>query len=916
MSGLHCEQPGWLWAGAALIGAAGIAFALFHLALGTARLSSPKSRHSALRPWLLRAVRVGLVLAAIGQPTWTSGRGEDSSGQLILLIDRSASMPPHWSEQAIRDIASALPHADIHAFTFPGQGQAADLRQLLQPDSSLLAPADPADGSDPNAALQLSQSLSGGHEANTVLFLTDGNWTAPLRAPPGLQLWSLCPRQGRPHAGFIDLVAAPTSEPSTRPDGSARFFVRATLSATRTGEAAVRLSLRAGEKWAIIPGTEQNVQLATDQVHSVDWTISAPPLTQIRAELTAPADWSDNLPGDNPLLALTPAAPGRRPILLISSQPDDDLSRSLTRLPGWQVMRLSPSDLSARGATNLLSVSRPPGAVVLDNVPADALPNHVVSALRDYVNTGGGLLVVGGPNSLGAGHYFDSAIESLLPVISRPRNRPPAAIVLVLDRSGSMSESAGAAAPTGGTARSTPPGAEPVAAETPPGESKLDLVKQAVLGLPDLFAPGDRLAVIGFSDDAVTAYATPLDGTVDWQAVRKALRDMQARGGTAAEPAIRAAADWLAKQHVARKHLLLLTDGQFEDLSLGKAEALLRSTTQPASQLTVSTFAIGEQTGRKFLPDLAAKFGGTYYAPEQWGRLRDNFRDELAGATLEPILTGPFTVQTDSRDPLGPVSKVLADEQRPWAEVWYWAQTNSRRLPQPIVAVGPVGAGRSAVIATAWRPDWAGNWTDAQRDRLLTQLLNDLTGQDDAPRFLLLYNAEPADGKLVIELYATRRTKDAANGAADQPIDGLDLSADLIGSAGVTGSAPLRQTGPGKYVASLDWIDAARLAIVERSPAGSRVVVRRTLSAPVPAELRHLSPQPGKLDTLCRRLGGRLLESPAEASGLKLAAEPKTTPLWPALLLAALVLWLSAVTRLRQTKREMQNAKCKVQNDK
>ena len=907
MSGLHWEQPGWLWAGAALIGASAVAI------IATWRFSLSASRRHRVPAssfpwtWLLRAVLVGLVLAAIGRPTWTRNQGP---GRLIVLIDRSASMPPHWSEEAIRQVAAALTQsaaARIDAFTFAGQSQAADLRQLIQPDSPLLLPADPADGSDPNPALQLSQSPDHARRTNTVLLLTDGNWTAPLHpsaglpGQPGLQLWSLCPRQGRAHAGFIDLVAAPTPSPSTQPDGSVRYFVRATLSATRTAEVAVRLSLRAGEKWSIIPGTEQRVQLAAEQVRSVDWTIDGPPLTQIRAELTGPADWADNLPGDNPLVALTPALPGRRPILLISSQPDDELSRSLGRLAGWQVMRLSPSELSAGGATSLLSVARPPGAVVLDDISADALPNAVVAALRDYVNSGGGLLVVGGPNSLGAGHYFDSPIESLLPVITRPRNHPPAAIVLVLDRSGSMSESA-AAASTGGSARSTPRGEEAIAANTPPGESKLDLVKQAVLSLPDLFAAGDRLAVIGFSDTAVTAYATPEAGTVDWQAVRRALRDMQARGGTAAKPAIRAAADWLARQNVSRKHLLLLTDGEFDDLTLDGADKLLRGTTQPDGRLTVSTFAIGDQAGRKFLADLAARFGGTYYAPERWGRLRDNFRDELAGATVEPILTGRFAVQpTDSRDPLGPVSKVLADEERPSAQVWYWAQADSRH--QPIVATGPVGAGRSAVVATAWRPDWSGNWTDAQRDRLLAQLLDDLTGQDDDPRFLLHYDSEPANGKLALEIYASHRGDSDGVRAADQPIDGLDLSAELIGSAGVTASTPLHQTGPGRYVASLDWIDASRLVIAERTATGSRVVVRRTLSAPVPAELRHLSPQPGALDTLCRQHGGRLLDSPADVSGLKLAAEPRTTPLWPALLLAALVLWLVEVTRLRQTKR-------------
>jgi hypothetical protein len=57
-------------------------------------------------------------------------------------------------------------------------------------------------------------------------------------------------------------------------------------------------------------------------------------------------------------------------------------------------------------------------AIVLNNVPVEALEAEGATLIKEYVKSGGGLLVFGGWFSFGAGHYGDSALADLLPVVS------------------------------------------------------------------------------------------------------------------------------------------------------------------------------------------------------------------------------------------------------------------------------------------------------------------------------------------------------------------------------------------------------------------------------------------------------------------------------------------------------------------
>lgn len=121
-------------------------------------------------------------------------------------------------------------------------------------------------------------------------------------------------------------------------------------------------------------------------------------------------------------------------------------------------------------------------SIILNNTAATQIPQlkmeMIEGAVRDY---GVGLVMLGGDNSYGLGGYFKTPIERALPVYMDLRGKreiPSLGIVLVMDKSGSMS-----------------------------GE-KIKLAQEAASRTVDLLRDKDTLGVLGF-DSSPNWYVQP-----------------------------------------------------------------------------------------------------------------------------------------------------------------------------------------------------------------------------------------------------------------------------------------------------------------------------------------------------------------------------------------------------------------------
>ena len=116
--------------------------------------------------------------------------------------------------------------------------------------------------------------------------------------------------------------------------------------------------------------------------------------------------------------------------------------------------------------------------VILSNVPAThpRLTQSHFQQLRAYVQElGGGLLLIGGDHAFGPGGYARSSIEDLLPVycdFRKEQEKPSLAMVLVLDKSGSMAG------------------------------QKIEMVKEAARGAIELLGDKDRVGIMVFDSKA------------------------------------------------------------------------------------------------------------------------------------------------------------------------------------------------------------------------------------------------------------------------------------------------------------------------------------------------------------------------------------------------------------------------------
>ena len=129
---------------------------------------------------------------------------------------------------------------------------------------------------------------------------------------------------------------------------------------------------------------------------------------------------------------------GKPRVLIIESAPKDvgDLVAAL------EEHEIQVDVRPPQGMPDSLSDLQNYELLMLSNVPATALTLRQMDLARTYVrDLGGGLIMLGGDQSFGLGGYYKTALEEILPVRSdfeKEKEKPSLAMILVIDKSGSM----------------------------------------------------------------------------------------------------------------------------------------------------------------------------------------------------------------------------------------------------------------------------------------------------------------------------------------------------------------------------------------------------------------------------------------------------------------------------------------------
>lgn len=490
------------------------------------------------------------------------------------------------------------------------------------------------------------------------------------------------------------------------------------------------------------------------------------------------------------------------------------------------------------------------GAIIFDNVPGHIVGEHKMTLIEQAVkNFGTGFMMVGGDESFGLGGYFKSPIERLLPVemeVTGKEQLPSLGLVIVLDRSGSMSG------------------------------SKIVLAREAAARSVELLRDDDTFGFTAFDDQVWEVI--PVDKLGDKKEAIEQILSVPAAGGTNIFPGVQKAYEDLTDLKLQRKHIILLTDGQ-SDMPPGYEEVLEEG---KKNNITLTTVAIGTDADWTLLEELAETGGGRFY-------------DVVDESTVPAILTRETSMLTRTYIEDNPFYMTMANVPE-WTSLFqegvpqmnaYIATTakstativGASHKEDPVIAEWMYGLGRTV----AFTSDSTGKWTgDLARWDGYANFWNTAVA-----RLLPAYEEVPY--VITHERGGTYTITDSSRQAAF-----LDIA--IVDEAGQEVPFTSEPLAPGKVRVTVDAKPGLVFFGVSDDKGG---LFEAGVSVPYSDEYKPLAPNAALMTKLAERTGGKVLEQPEEAFRPQLFQSGEKKPIAEWLILAAMVLFFIDITLRR-----------------
>ncbi len=834
--------------------------------------------------FLLRLAILVLVTGALTRPVFLPPEVHSAQPEerLVLLVDQSASLG-EAGQVALREEATRLTAVSQNSTT------------LFFGDRPVLVPAGVNDQSSAELPFNseqtnLASALSAGAEIlngqpGRLVLLSDGvptnggilDATARL-AEQGIPVDVLILTDGQIErwSGSSNEVRLVNLDlPPTLRQGET-FDIEVEVHSTALTEATLRLTRP-------LDGTVlgESVELLEPGLNLFTFETEAEELGPQTYRASIAAD-EDGQPANNSWSALTQVYPPPQ-ILIVGDQifPSARFANQLEQA-GFTTGRMLSKDLPDR-----LSELEPYAGMVLLNVPARELRLEQMIAVQEFVRSlGRGLLVTGGRDSYSLGGYENTPLADLLPVSLDPpprEERPPVALLLIIDHSGSMVETR--------TDRA----------------SKLAMAKEAAIRATDILGPQDLIGVLMFDNryEWVVPFR-PVSEGADLLEIEQAIATIPGGGGTRILQALEVGLPALAEQDVASaaRHAVLLTDGKSFDGDQGLEDYNLVVDAAQEADITLSTIAIGSGADEALLMQLA-----------EWGRGRYHFAevpDELPELTIEesdilqsnavqegefqasifkphPMLRGLFMAEESGTDQMPELAGYIALTPKPRAEIALQAGPGD-----PLLSVWGYGLGRVAAWASDNGQEWAADlsaWPDEAR--FWGQVVDYTLPGPELGLLQLQAEIEP-DGVVTF-------TADGVT-ATGQTADLAPTEATLISPAGRETTLNLRQVAPGRYQQRLRLPDpgAYQVSVTQARDDDSIETAITGFVIPYPSEYALPPTDDSAGQTLLAQIatttGGHTFSLGESLPGMQNSQSQiedlkSKIELWPWLLLAALMLW-------------------------
>lgn len=507
--------------------------------------------------------------------------------------------------------------------------------------------------------------------------------------------------------------------------------------------------------------------------------------------------------------------------------------------------------------------------VILSNVPAYAFVEESRKALASYVrDLGGGLVMIGGDQSFGAGGWMDTPVEEVMPVsfdVKGKKQIPKGALALVMH-----------------------------ACEIPEGNFWGERV--AIAAVQSL-SSRDLVGVLSWrwQGGANGNWDVPLQEIGSKTAIIQQIKAMQMGDLPDLDVLMREAVDKLIQRKDAgSKHMIVISDF---DPAPPRSDLLV---TMKKNNISCSTVAIGygahpidESKARQ----IADSTGGKFYTTTKYSELPQIFIKEAQVVRRTLIDETPFHPAVAG---ITPIIEGFAGEGMP--ELGGLVITTPKPLAQlslvkktsdgadPLLSSWQVGLGKTVAFTSGMWPKWGSDWAAWPKfSKLWAQIARWASRQPASASFDVSSNVQNGRGRIQIDALDKNATA----------INMMTIEGTLVDPHFNPQRLQLTQTGPGRYEAEFDARESGSYVVNLAYQTGSGKEAGGTLqtglSVAYSPEYRELHTNDALLAELAQRTGGRVLDGsdPKPIWDIKsLPPAEKRRSIWEWLTYWALLLFL------------------------
>lgn len=645
---------------------------------------------------IVRLLAIALIVGALAEP---SLRDVSKDVGVTVIVDASRSIPVGAQEQIDAYIAQAqdnsrLPDDKLGVITVAenAYSQASVSRATTRVERQFIGATD---GTNLMSGVSLAIASAPDTVANRIVLISDGNETdgSLLRAAQAAKAQGIPVDVLPVEFAYADEVIVENVQVPANARMGETITLKVILNATNPAAGRLLISqdgtlidinpadeTELGKIVELKPGRNvMSIALDVTRAGALTYEAVFEPLTGLSDEGNSTGTRGDSLTENNRGSAITFVG-SEGTVLIVADDAneavmfEDVLARAKVatqRIPSSQFPTSLPELASYEG-------------IVLLNQSAYAYSEAQQELLRQYIkDTGGGLVMVGGPESFGAGGWIGSPLADALPIRLDPpqkRQMPRGALALIVH-----------------------------SVEIPQGVFYGKEVSNAAV---DALSRLDLVGIIEYQGLGGTDWVYPMSPVGDRVAVKQAIQNLTFGDMPSFDPSLQLALSGLQNAAAGQKHCIVISDG---DPSMSRS--LLRQFKQ--SGITISAVGVNPHSpsDTSTLRTMANVTGGTFYSvantalatlPQIFIKEAQTIRRALIweGDPFSPARTGVPAETMRGISAVPPINGYVVAAEREGLSL----VTLRGKEEDPIAAQWQYGLGRVVTFTSDATTRWAGSW--------------------------------------------------------------------------------------------------------------------------------------------------------------------------------------------------------------